>query len=150
MQATQIVITCAKSYLTNHLKEVIMFKYLHNGTYHTDVSSNYMDDLGLDGEAQQGILAMKEHEKSNETAERKLFKYNRQKLLDTLTVEVDGMVFDGDEISQGRMARAAFTMSEGESIGWVLANNEQVIVTKAQLALALRLAGTKQAQIWTM
>ena len=52
-----------------------MFSYLHNGTYHTDVSSNYMDDLGLDGEAQQGILAMKEHEKSNETAERKLFKF---------------------------------------------------------------------------
>tara|TARA_Y100000780_G_scaffold186390_1_gene172910 strand:+ start:15094 stop:15720 length:627 start_codon:yes stop_codon:yes gene_type:complete len=81
---------------------------------------------------------------------RTIFKLNRQKLLDTLTVEVDGMVFDGDEISQGRMARAAFTMSEGESIGWVLANNEQVIVTKAQFALALRLAGTKQAQIWAM
>jgi len=39
-----------------------MFKYLHNGTYHTDTSSNYMSDLGLDGEAQQGILAQKEFE----------------------------------------------------------------------------------------
>lgn len=81
---------------------------------------------------------------------RTIFKLNRQKQVESLTVEVDGMVFDGDEISQGRMARAAFTMSEGESIGWVLANNEQVIVTKAQLALALRLAGAKQAQLWAM
>lgn len=126
-----------------------MFKYLHNGTYHTDVSSNYMDDLGLDGEAQQGILAMKEHEKSNETAERKLFKYNRQKLLDTLIVEVDGMVFDGDEASQSRMGRASFSMQDGETIPWVLANNEKATVTKEQLALALRLAGAKQAEFWT-
>lgn len=125
-----------------------MFRYLHNGTYHTDTSDEYMGSLGLDDDAKQGILAMEEHEKSNETAERKLFKYNRQKQMESLTVEVEGMVFDGDEISQGRMARAAFTMSEGESIGWVLANNEQVIVTKAQLALALRLAGAKQAQLW--
>lgn len=125
-----------------------MFKYLHNGTYHTDVSSNYMDDLGLDGEAQQGVLAMKELEKSKETAERKLFKHNRQKLLDTLTVEVDGMVFDGDEVSQGRMARAVFIMDDDDTVNWVLANNEVVPASKQQLSTALRLAGSKQVEIW--
>ena len=91
---------------------------------------------------------MEEHEKSNETAERKLFKYNRQKLLDTLTVEVDGMVFDGDEVSQGRMARASLSMQGSETIQWVLANNEKATVTKEQLAFALRLAGAKQAEFW--
>lgn len=80
---------------------------------------------------------------------RTIFKLNRQKQVESLTVEVDGMVFDGDEISQGRMARAAFTMLEGESIGWVLANNEQVMVTKEVLTQALRLAGAKQSQIWS-
>lgn len=126
-----------------------MFKYLHNGAYHTDTRSNYMDDLGLDDEAQQGILAMKEHEKSKETAERRLFKHNRQKLLDKLTVEVDGMVFDGDEASQSRMGRASFSMEPGETIDWVLATNEAQTVTKEQLAKALRLAGAKQAEFWT-
>ncbi|ATG58238.1 MULTISPECIES: DUF4376 domain-containing protein [Pseudoalteromonas] len=80
---------------------------------------------------------------------RTIFKLNRQKLLDKLTVEVDGMVFDGDEVSQGRMARAAFTMEQGEQIGWVLANNNQVMVTKEVLTQALRLAGAKQSQIWS-
>lgn len=125
-----------------------MFRYLHNGTYHTDTSDEYMGSLGLDDDAKQGILAMEEHEKSNETAERKLFKYNRQKLLGTLTVEVDGMVFDGDEVSQGRMARASLSMQGSETIQWVLANNEKATVTKEQLAFALRLAGAKQAEFW--
>ncbi|MDC9565556.1 MULTISPECIES: hypothetical protein [unclassified Pseudoalteromonas] len=80
---------------------------------------------------------------------RTIFKLNRQKLLDTLTVEVDGMVFDGDEASQSRMGRASFSMQDGETIPWVLANNEKAIVTKGQLALALRLAGAKQAEFWT-
>lgn len=80
---------------------------------------------------------------------RTIFKSNRQKLLDTLTVEVDGMVFDGDEASQSRMGRASFSMEPGEKIGWVLANNDEVTVTKDQLAKALRLAGAKQAAIWT-
>ena len=80
---------------------------------------------------------------------RTIFKLNRQKLLDTLTVEVDGMVFDGDEASQSRMGRASFSMQDGETIQWVLANNEKAIVTKDQLALALRLAGAKQAEFWT-
>ena len=80
---------------------------------------------------------------------RTIFKLNRQKLLDTLTVEVDGMVFDGDEASQSRMGRASFSMQDGETIQWVLANNEKATVTKEQLALALRLAGAKQAEFWT-
>ncbi|WP_085065417.1 DUF4376 domain-containing protein [Pseudoalteromonas sp. TB51] len=80
---------------------------------------------------------------------RTIFKLNRQKLLDTLTVEVDGMVFDGDEASQSRMGRASFSMQDGETIPWVLANNEKATVTKEQLALALRLAGAKQAEFWT-
>lgn len=126
-----------------------MFNYLHNDTYHTDTSKEYMSALGLSDEGQESILAMKEHEQGKETAERKLFKHNRKKLLGTLTVEVDGMVFDGDEASQSRMGRASFSMQDGETIQWVLANNEKATVTKEQLALALRLAGAKQAEFWT-
>ncbi|URQ87737.1 hypothetical protein J8Z28_07810 [Pseudoalteromonas sp. SCSIO 43088] len=125
-----------------------MFKYLHNNRYHTDTTTSYMSELGLSEEAQESIRTMKEYEQNKETVERVLFKHQRQKQLDNLTVEVDGMVFDGDEASQGRMNRASFSMQEGETIGWVLANNEEVMVTKEQLAKALRLAGARQAEFW--
>lgn len=126
-----------------------MFKYLHNGKYHTDTTTAYMDALGLDEEAQQSVLEQQKFELTQHPSHRILFKHKRQQTLDTLTVEVDGMVFDGDEASQSRMGRASFSMEPGETIQWVLANNEKTTVTKEQLALALRLAGAKQAEFWT-
>lgn len=79
---------------------------------------------------------------------RERFKRERQALVDAITVEVEGMVFQGDEVSQGRMARAAVALNEGETVVWVLANNQAVQVNKAQLTEALRLAGAAQAAIW--
>lgn len=80
--------------------------------------------------------------------QRQKFKAARQAQVDAITVEVDGMVFQGDEVSQGRMARAAVALNDTETVLWVLANNAPVQVTKAQLLEALRLAGAAQAAIW--
>lgn len=79
---------------------------------------------------------------------RTIYKMDRQQKLDSLTVEVDGMIFDGDEDSQNRMSRAAFSMSDDDLIGWVLNDNSSVQVSKAQLCQALKLAGTKQTELW--
>lgn len=79
---------------------------------------------------------------------RERFKMERQALVDAITVEVEGMVFQGDEVSQGRMARAAVALNDTETVLWVLADNTPVQVTKAQLLEALRLAGAAQAAIW--
>ncbi len=65
-----------------------MFKYLHNGTYHTDVSSNYMDDLGLDDDAQQGVLSQKAYEESQEPPHVASFKAKRQASIDAATVVI--------------------------------------------------------------
>lgn len=66
-----------------------------------------------------------------------------------LKVTVDGMEFDADEISQGRMARAvAASESPLETTLWKLADNTVAEVTAAQLKQALRLAGIAQTQIW--
>jgi len=61
-----------------------------------------------------------------------------------------GNTFDGDEISQGRMARAISSMEDADSVVWVLADNSVIQATKAELKEALRLAGSAQAAIWVL
>lgn len=63
-----------------------------------------------------------------------------------------GNTFDGDETSQGRMARAIIALSTGlaPSVTWVLANNTTINATPAELTEALVLAGQAQASIWVI
>jgi len=72
-----------------------------------------------------------------------------------IKVEVDGMIFDGDETAQTRMSR---TISAAQALGvpdtetrtWVLADNTVAEPTIAQLAKALKLAGDEQTRLWTV
>lgn len=68
-----------------------------------------------------------------------------------ITVEVDGMVFDGDESAQSRMARAITAAETAglESTVWVLADNTVATVTKAQLQQALAKAMIAMSELWT-
>lgn len=63
-----------------------------------------------------------------------------------------GNTFDGDEVSQGRMARAIIALSTGLelSVTWVLANNSTIEATPAELTEALILSGQAQAAIWVI
>ncbi|PCK30466.1 DUF4376 domain-containing protein [Pseudoalteromonas piscicida] len=80
---------------------------------------------------------------------RTLFKMQRAEKVSNITVEVDGMVFDGDETSQARMARAIVLMTRSdEKTLWVLADNTQVEVTKVQLKQACMLAAKRQTELW--
>lgn len=81
-------------------------------------------------------------------------KTDRAEAVARITVEVDGMVFDGDETAQDRMTRAItmFTSSglpPDTTTEWVLADNTVANVTVSQLAKALLLAGQKQTELWT-
>lgn len=76
-------------------------------------------------------------------------KQERQKEVDNLTVTTaSGKVFDADETSQGRIARAIVGLEKLETITWVLANNTVAEVTREELVEALRLAGAKQSEVW--
>lgn len=68
-----------------------------------------------------------------------------------ITVEVDGMVFDGDEQAQSRMTRAITAAETAglESTVWVLADNTVATVTKAQLQQALAKAMIAMSELWT-
>ena len=80
-------------------------------------------------------------------------KAERAAAVAALTVEVDGMIFDGDEKAQERMSRTitAATATEASmdaTTTWVLHDNTVATVTIMQLATALRLAGEAQTALW--
>lgn len=68
--------------------------------------------------------------------------------VDNIRVTIDGMVFDGDEVSQDRMSRAIIGLNPGETITWVLHNNVPAVITRETLQEALRAAGAAMAEIW--
>lgn len=79
--------------------------------------------------------------------------FNRDKEIRTiemtsLTVEVDGYVLQADEESQNRMVRAILVLKNKETIQWITANNEFVMISKEQLEQALRKAVEAQTEIW--
>ncbi len=83
-------------------------------------------------------------------------KYERTEAVKNITVEVDGLIFDGDEDSQTRMSRTitasqALGLPEDATISWAMADtnpNKVEQVTVKQLAQALYLAGLKQSELW--
>lgn len=82
-------------------------------------------------------------------------KAERAAAVAALTVEVDGMVFDGDEKAQERMSRTitaatATGASMDDTTTWVLHDNTVAHVSIRQLAMALRLAGEEQTRLWTV
>jgi|688.fasta_scaffold20732_1 hypothetical protein len=77
-------------------------------------------------------------------------KVARASAVSAITVTVGDKVFDGDETSQTRMARAIIGMQAAgaPTINWTLANNISAPVTVAELTEALILAGQAQAALW--
>lgn len=86
-----------------------------------------------------------------EAQELAIAKRERAAKVAAITVEVDGMVFDGDEQAQSRMARAITAAETAglESTVWVLADNTVATVTKAQLQQALAKAMIAMSELWT-
>ena len=79
------------------------------------------------------------------------WKAERQALVDAIVVDIDGMKFDGDEISQNRMARAmGLADSPDETTVWKLADNTFAQVTADQLRRGARAAGDEMTRIWNM
>jgi hypothetical protein len=78
-------------------------------------------------------------------------KLARSRAVNAIIVEVDGMKFDGDEVAQGRMARAlkVAELNNMNKTAWVLADNTVVEVDKKQLEEALTKAMLQQATLWT-
>lgn len=79
-----------------------------------------------------------------------LFRMQRSTAVDSITVEVDGLVFDGHEEAQRRMLSA---MHVSEEVGltstiWRLADNTEVAVTVDQIRQAHALSIIEQGKLW--
>ncbi len=85
---------------------------------------------------------------------RERLKLARQSAVDAIKVTTQaGNTFDGDETSQGRMARAIIGLNAagpGATVNWVLADNSVIQASAAELTEALVLAGQAQASIWVI
>lgn len=114
------------------------------------------DDGKVEFWAQYGVVYAEtpEPEPTPEEAEAKRLeeaKRVRAAKVEAITVEVDGMVFDGNEPAQSRMTRAiaaAETAGMAETV-WVLADNTVATVTKVQLQQALAKAMLAMGEVWT-
>ena len=121
--------------------------YLHAGVTHTDTSTEYMTALGMDEQTQAAVLAQLEFEESMDAAAAKIA---RDAAVAKIKVTVNGKVFDGDEVSQSRLARA-ITAAEAQGIAaqsWKLADNTWVDVTVVELKQALAAAFQAQGALW--
>lgn len=80
-----------------------------------------------------------------------IFRTQRAVAVKSITVGVDGLVFDGDEQSQRRMLAAIHASEDAgiESTIWRLADNTETAVTVAQIRQAHSLAIIKQGELWT-
>lgn len=77
------------------------------------------------------------------------WKAERQQRVDAITVEVDGFIFDGDEVSTRRMADVITGADDlADTTEWTLADNREVVVTIRQLKQALRLSTASRTAIW--
>ncbi len=80
----------------------------------------------------------------------------RTKAVDAIVVTTTaGHTFDGDEISQNRMARAIIVLNAQPqtpvpTVNWVLAANTVIQATAAELTEALTRAGAAQAAVWVI
>lgn len=84
-----------------------------------------------------------------EVEQREAFKSKRAAAVASIVVTTAaGNTFDGDEISQGRMARAILALPDGQTVRWVLHDNTEIDATAAELREALALAGAEQARLW--
>jgi septal ring factor EnvC (AmiA/AmiB activator) len=87
------------------------------------------------------------------TKKRAAAKARRAEAVESIVVTTSaGHVFDGDETSQGRMARAiiALQATGTPSVRWVLADNTAIDAPVAELVEALALAGAAQAKLWVL
>lgn len=121
--------------------------YLHAGIAHTDTSEGYMTALGIDADTRAAILSQIDFEAAQDAVAAKKL---RDTAVAAIKVTVNGKVFDGDEVAQGRIARAV-AAAESAAIStyqWKLADNSVAEVSLDELKQALALAFQAQSALW--
>lgn len=78
------------------------------------------------------------------------WKASRQLAVDNIEVLHNGVIYQGDEISQTRISRAMSVMTDTDVFdGWIAKDNTPHSLTKADFAAILKDAGIQQSLIWS-
>ena len=84
------------------------------------------------------------------TQAREAFKAQRQEAVDNLEVTYEGTIYQGDEVSQGRMSRAILALPDDTTTTlWIAKDNTPMQLTRVDLSSIHRLAGEAQTVLWT-
>ena len=75
-------------------------------------------------------------------------KEHRNNLVSSIEIVYDGVVYQGDEVSQGRMSRVISSMLDTDTIMWKAKDNSKVKLTKIDLTQILRLSTIEQTKVW--
>ena len=79
----------------------------------------------------------------------KSWKLAREQLVKNIEVTYNGVVYQGDEDSQGRMSRAILALPDTvTTINWIAKNNTIVPLNANDLKTILFLSGQAQSLIW--
>lgn len=86
------------------------------------------------------------------TNNRKVFKSDRSKAIENIVVTVNNKSFNGDEVSQNRIARTIVAMQSTNATEqrWTLSDNTSVVVTLTELIEVLSLASQAQTKLWSV
>ena len=88
-------------------------------------------------------------ERTDEIYLKQVSKTNRTTLVENIEVEYNGVVYQGDEISQDRMSRAINGLPDDvTTISWKAKDNSSQELTRLDLKEILFLAGQEQTRIW--
>lgn len=100
--------------------------------------------------AKLGVEVIEEKEEQTEEMRLALAKQIRANEVRNITIDVEGMIFDGDEVSQGRLRNAieAMKVSGKEEIEWKLADEKVALVTLEQLESAFVQAVETMNALW--
>ena len=76
------------------------------------------------------------------------WKKERESNVEKIKVEYQGVIYQGDEVSQTRMIRALSVMDDEDTTTWIAKDNSIQVITKEDLRSIARLAGIEQTKLW--
>ncbi len=115
----------------------------------TNQKPNTQNDV-WNAKKQEWITPKEPQKTKEELKKEKLKELNKQRQaeLDIAKVSYKNNLYDADEVSQSRMARALLALGEDDKQFWITADDKMVELTKADFREILRLAGVNQTRIW--
>ena len=109
------------------------------------------DDFEFDTSKVQKVVngVVVSEDRTDEQYLNQVFKEERQRLVNSIEVEYQGNIYQGDELSQDRMSRAINGLPNDSSlILWKTKSNSTVNLTRVDLKEILFVAGEKQTLLW--